>query len=91
MKPNKKKDFALEAIHKQFEITGIDPSVLESDPESWFNNNTMTQTQHESWKDWFIVECRKRFRTTKKMAEKEFAWFDLAYGLRIIDEGTPEN
>ena len=91
MNSNKKKDFAIEAIHKQFEIAGVDPSVLERDPEEWFNNNTMTQQHHELWKDWFIVECRKRFRTNKKMAEKEFSWFDLAYGLRIKDEDLSKN
>lgn len=79
-----KQEFALVAVHKQLEIAGVDKSVLQSDKE-WFSNNTITDEKHKQWKQWFIDEYRLNFKRSKKEAEKEFAWFDLGYGLRIKD------
>ncbi len=84
----KRREFALEAIHKQFELAGVDPSVLETDKHQWFTNNTMTLDQHAEWKKWFIEEARKRFKLPKKACEREFAFFDLGYGLRINYENS---
>ena len=76
IKRTKREAFALSAVHKQLEIAGVDKSVLETDHDSWFSNNTITEEQHAVWKAWFIGEAR---------AEKEFSFFDLGYGLRVAD------
>lgn len=86
----KREEFVLEAVHKQLEIAGVDPSVLETDRENWFSNNTMTEEHRNQWKNWFISEVRKKFKLPKKMAEREFDFFDLTYGLKIKD-GSAEN
>lgn len=75
--------FAMEAIHKQCEIAGHDPSILKTHPDSWFRDFTMTQPKLEEWKKWFLKEIRSRFKMTKVMAEKEFAFFNLSYGFRL--------
>jgi len=80
-----RESFALSAIHKQLEIAGVDKSVLETDHDSWFSNNTITNAQRVVWKAWFISEARRLFRMTKKSAEKEFSFFDLSYGLRVAE------
>jgi len=84
----KRENFAMDAVHKQLDIVGIDHSVLETDREAWFSNNTMTMEQHAEWKIWFIAESRKVFKITKKMAEREFLFFDLSYGLRLNDSSS---
>lgn len=75
--------FVMSAIYKQFELANVDQSVLETDKDAWFSNNTMTPQQHEEWKIWFIAESRKVFKINKKVAEREFQFFDLSYGLKI--------
>jgi hypothetical protein len=85
IKRTKREAFALSAVHKQLEIAGVDKSVLETDHDSWFSNNTITEEQHAVWKAWFIGEARRIFHMTKKSAEKEFSFFDLGYGLRVAD------
>lgn len=76
-------EFGLLAVQKELELIGLDISVTHSDPQ-WFHNNTMTQAQYEEWKQWFISEYCLNFRATKKVALKEFSWFNLAYGLRVV-------
>lgn len=80
-----REQFVMDAINKQFEITGRDKSTLETDRE-WYSNNTMSDQQWMQWKDWFISEVRKRFKLTKKAAVREFAFFDLSYGFKIVNE-----
>lgn len=81
----KRENFVYAAIYKQLEIAGVDRSVLETDKEKWFHNNTITMAQHEEWKEWFVAEVRKIFRFNKKMAEREFAYFSFMWGLRFSD------
>lgn len=85
MKKYDRDAFVMEAIYKELDLAGVSHSVLEKDKE-WFSNNTMNQQQHQQWREWFIAESRKRFRLTKKLAEKEFSYFDLSYGLRIAEK-----
>jgi hypothetical protein len=78
-----RENFSLAAIYKQLDLAKIDRSVIETDKDNWFHNNTMTPGQHQEWKTWFIEEFRKVFKKSKKEAEREFSFFSLNYGLRI--------
>lgn len=78
-----REEFVMEAVLKQLELAGVDPSVLKED-KTWFSNNTITKELHEEWKSWFISQVRTRFKFNKKLAEHEFLWFNLNYGLREI-------
>jgi len=86
--PNRltRENFTMAAVYQQLDIAGVDRSVLEKDKEHWYSNNTITPEKHEEWKKWFVSEARRTFKMTKAHAEKEFAFFDLTYGLRILEK-----
>jgi len=84
---SKREQFAWDAIHKQLDIAGHPHNVIEND-QWWFSNNTMTEAQCEEWKQWFLAECKRRFRWNKKISEREFQWFNLQYGLKIQETQT---
>lgn len=78
-----RESFAMSAIYKQLELANVSPSVLETDREHWFSNNTITPQQHEEWRNWFITEAKKTFKLNKKVVEREFQYFNLSYGLKV--------
>lgn len=83
-----REEFVMTAVLKQLELAGVDPKVLKEDP-SWFSNNTISTELHEEWKSWFISHVRTRFKYNKKLAEREFAFFDLSYGLKLKSNESP--
>lgn len=50
----------------------------------WFDYYTWTTDEKNEFEKWFIDECRKRFRMTKKTAEQKTYWWLLEYGIRTI-------
>lgn len=54
-------------------------------PWQWFEFYTWTQQEQDEFKQWFVDECRKRFRMTKKHSEQEASMWLLGYGLRTVD------
>ena len=50
----------------------------------WFDYYTWTIEEKNEFEKWFIDECRKRFRMTKKTAEQEIYWWLLEHGIRTI-------
>lgn len=86
-KEDKIAKFVMDAIYKQLDIAGYSHDLIKE--ENWFSNYTMTEAQLNEWKQWFLSECKSRFRWGKAMGEKEFMWFNLQYGLKIeetVDE-----
>lgn len=53
--------------------------------QTWYSDYTMTTQQHAEWKLFCINLMRTRLKFAKCRAEKEFAWMDLMYGLKIQD------
>jgi hypothetical protein len=43
----------------------------------------MTVEQNEEWKKWGVKELQKRFRFSKKFAEREMAMISLMWGLKF--------
>ena len=95
MKKDKAQRFIEDAINKMMEIAGhdvrYDDLPKEKDPlpqeeidNPWYIRYTMTEVQYEEWRKWFISECARRITKSKKRAEKEFTWFSLGHGLRVI-------
>lgn len=39
--------------------------------------------EFSDYKKWFVNRFAKVFRSSKKMGEKEFAWFNLMYGWKV--------
>ena len=78
------KQFNISAINMQFEIAEhnktYEDALLE---EKFFDKYTITEEQEKQFKDWYIKTVRKLFRCTKKLAEHEYSWWHLNYGLKL--------
>jgi len=85
----KRKRFVADALNKMFEICGsemrYEDAVEASKSHSeWYLQQQWTPNQREVWKQWFISEILKRkIVPTTQVADREFDWFDLAYGPKI--------
>ena len=75
--------FVEKAINKQFKIAGYNNLTYQDcfNIKDWYSKFTITKEQHARWKKWFIDNLSKYL--SKQSSKKEFAWFDLMYGLRI--------
>jgi hypothetical protein len=50
----------------------------------------MTQEQYEVWREYSIKYIKKEKKVPMKYAEREFAWFNLSYGLKVEQPESPE-
>jgi len=71
-------------IEYQLKMVGKTVDEIKED-ELWYNNNTMTEEQHEEFKRYAIPLLKKIFKFNKSKAESTFGWFDLQFGLKIIN------
>lgn len=76
-------------VKKQFEILGGD-FESETKEDNWFSKRKFTKEQKEEWAKFCIDLMRKKLRWSKKISEKEFAWFDLMYGFSEEDISVNE-
>lgn len=74
-------------INKMLEKHKVDFNFVLKNPEiegqDWFMYYTFTEEEAEEFKKWAILVIKKALKCRKKIAEKEFSWFNLAYGLKI--------
>jgi len=84
-KVDKRQRFVIDAINMMFYVSGHNQSYagVIDDKTDWFLRYTMNEEQHAEWKKWFIVEIKKVLKCSNKIAQKEFMWFDLSWGLKI--------
>ncbi len=71
-------------IEYQLKMVGKTVDDIKED-ELWYTNNTMTEEQHEEFKRYAIPLLKKIFKFNKSKAESTFGWFDLQFGLKIIN------
>lgn len=71
-------------INKMFEIAGHNVTYkdIKDRKDNWYQQWTMTEEQNKEWRKWGI-ELIKKDRSLKKLADREMAFFDLMYGLKI--------
>ena len=83
----KKELFVRELINKMFEIAGHDVTFddVKDRKDDWYTQWTMTTAQNKEWNEWGVSEIRKRFRYTKKFAEREMGMLTLMWGLKFSD------
>jgi aminoglycoside/choline kinase family phosphotransferase len=79
-----KQNLAEHLIQKQLEYVGKTIEDIKLD-EKWYNNNTLTKEQYEEWKDYSLKLIKKTIKYRKSIVEREFAMFDLMYGLKVIE------
>ena len=79
--------FIRELINKMFEIAGHEVTFddIKGRKDDWYTQWTMTTAQNDEWQNWGIQEIRKRFRYTKKFAEREMGMLSLMWGLKFSD------
>lgn len=71
-------------LKKQLEIVNKTFDDAKAD-DMWFFNWTITQEQHDRFKGYAIPLIRKIFKCNKTRAESIFGWFDLEFGLRVLN------
>lgn len=86
-KQEKVNKFIQDAINKMFEIAGHDVTYddIKNRDDNWYQQWTMTMSQNNEWREWGETELRKRFRYTKKLAQKEMGMVTLMWGLKLSD------
>ena len=80
----KKNDLIEHLVTYQLNMIGKDFSETEKDAK-WYCNNRLTEQQHEEFVGYALPIIKKTLRCSNERAKKEFMWFDLCYGLSVID------
>ena len=80
----KSKMFIVYLINKMFEISGHDVTYddIKDRKDNWFQEWTMTYEQGEQWKQFGILELKKRLKLNQHLAEREMGMINLMYGLK---------
>ena len=80
----KSKMFIVDLINKMFEISGHDVTYddIKDRKDNWFQEWTMTYEQGEQWKQFGILELKKRLKLNQHLAEREMVMINLMYGLK---------
>jgi hypothetical protein len=76
--------FLVDVINKMFEIAGhpITYGDVKDRKDNWFQQWEMTYEQGENWKQWGILEIKKRLKMNQHLAEREMAMINLMWGLK---------
>jgi len=78
--------FLIKALDKMFKCVGFDSFDREfTEQDNWYTKKTWTQEQSEEFKKWFMAEGKKDLKFNKQMLHKEYAWFDLKWGWKIVE------
>ena len=83
--PEKAHSIVKHLIDKMFEFANLDVKYEDilGRKDDWYSQYTMTQEQHDLWREYSINYIKKEGRKPLKWAESEFVWFNLSYGLKI--------
>jgi hypothetical protein len=85
----KKADVVIHLINKMLEKHGVDFAFVSSNPkidgEDWYKYYTCTSEEQTAFKEYAIEYIRKKWRMSKKFAEREAGMFILMFGLRVQD------
>lgn len=76
-------NFLEHALRKMFRMVGEKyGKEFTKDPE-WFRKRTWSQEQESEFRDWFVTTARKKMRWSKRLAEREFSWFNFMWGWKM--------
>ena len=80
----KSKMFLVDVINKMFEIAGHNVTYddIKDRKDNWFQEWTMTYEQGDQWKQFGILELKKRLKLNQHLAEREMGMINLMYGLK---------
>lgn len=88
MRKNKDQIIVETLINKMFEIAGHSVTFedIKDRKDNWYQQWTMTEAQNKEWRDWGLKYLKKQKHMLKAYAEREMAFFDLMYGLKLSDK-----
>lgn len=94
----KKKDIVTRLINLQFEVAQHaadydyiiknQDQILENSGVPWYQHYTITSKQEETLKKLAIPIIKKELKIRTKVAEREYGWFNLQYGLKTRDNDS---
>lgn len=79
-------------INKMFEIAGhsVTYEDIKDRKDNWYQQWTMTEEQNKEWREWGLKYLKKQKGLLKYYAERQMAFFDLMYGLKIDSDHKME-
>lgn len=88
MRKNKDHVIVETLINKMFEMAGhsVTYNDIKDRKDNWYQQWTMTEEQNKEWREWGRKYLRKQKGILKYYAEREMAFFDLMYGLKLEKE-----
>jgi hypothetical protein len=79
--------FLTKALDKMFQYVGFEKFDREfSNQEDWYSLRTWTQEQSNEFKNWFIKEYIKTFKSKENSAIKEYNFFNLMWGWKVNEK-----
>ncbi len=75
-------------INKMFEIINVDENyqnLIETKNKNWFQDHSWNKEQEESFKEYALPLIKKVYKLNKDLANNNYYWFLLQYGLRRND------
>lgn len=77
--------FFVKVFNEMFRLVGLKFTRAFVSKDGWYRKKTWSAATEDLFHAWFVEEYKKAFRSTPAHAEREFAWFNLAYGWMIAD------
>lgn len=79
--------FVSKALNRMFRKVGFkkfDKTFVEKYKDNWFTQRSWTQDQEDEFHKYFVNTAVKDLPVSKEWAEKEYQWFNLNYGWKLI-------
>jgi len=77
-----RENLTLHLLQYELRIVGKTLEDAQANPE-WFREFTICQEAYDEFKGYAIPLMKKIFKCNKAIAEKNFGWFDLQFGLKV--------
>jgi len=78
--PLKNRQFLDKLLRKMFKMVGQKYTKSFVKQEKWYQQYTWNREQEDEFRQYFIKQYTKFFKISKKMAARDFEWFNLCHG-----------
>jgi len=72
--------FLIKVLKKQFSLVKLKYSAEFVKKKEWYLKKSWNEETEKKFKDYFIAAARKDLKWSKRLANKEYLWFNLNYG-----------
>lgn len=83
---NKYDKFLKKALDKMFTYVGFTSfdEQFTKENQDWYDKKEWSENQNNEFKQWFISNGMKDLKFSKKAIEKEYSWFILKWGWKLV-------